>query len=452
MTEPFIFAGLPQMTYKNCVTCGQATRGPEQIAQCHECEYKEAHPEEQDLYWTWRRGGSQWMIQAYWPDHAPIPNPGDDVTVHRRDGNESVEVIKEVDGLVYSMDGRGRLRCYVETPTFRRDSEDPRSAQWRRTQTLAQRTKIEEEKLQMTQSNKPQKPAKPASIVDSSDDPSLVPLDDDRPSYRPTMSDEIDTSAEFRPLQVKIMQPSTPEVAANEISPGVWASSLVGELGNSLIIVPLKQGRFRIMNNPTKEFGENEIVCMSPDATHGILNPESDYEFQNMAGRDCDGCPFAKFTKDPKTGRRKAPLCTFNRTYANYLPEHDLIGQITYRRTSHNAGEDMMSIIQQSKGYGHDAFQQTLRLTRQGSYTYYVPIVRRMPVKEEWIEQIAEVKRILGTGVAERMAADAYAEAEADSGATFNPSSGFAGSQEGDFDKQTINPDDVGNVKDVLGL
>ena len=280
---------------------------------------------------------------------------------------------------------------------------------------------------------------------------------DQQPSYRPTMSDNIDGETQYRPLQIKIMQPSTPEVAAQEIAGGIFASSLVGELGSSMTLVPLSQGAFRIMNNPTKEFGENEIVCMSPDAKNGTLNPESDYEQKDLAGRECVGCPFSLFTTDPKTKRRKAPLCTSNRTFAGYLPEHDLVGQITFRKTSSPAGEDIMSIVQQSKGFGRDAFALSLRLTKRGQYTYYVPLVRRLPIQDDWQEPIEQVKGILQIA-GDQMAADAYAEAEADSGATFNSQSGFATSTEKEEkprprskrERQTIDDTEVGDVKDIL--
>ena len=181
--------------------------------------------------------------------------------------------------------------------------------------------------------------------------------ENDSGSYLPELTEDVGNDGQFRPLQIKIMQPSTPEVAAGEMSGGIFASPLVGELGNELIvIVPLRQGRFRIMNNPDKEFGQNEIVCASSDSLTGYINAESDYSKKDMAGGECAKCVFKEFSKDPKTGRRLAPLCTFNRTFANYLPNHDLTGQLTFRRTSAPAGEDIISIIQQTKTFGHDAF------------------------------------------------------------------------------------------------
>ena len=207
---------------------------------------------------------------------------------------------------------------------------------------------------------------------------------------------------------------------------GTFASPLVGELGSELIIVPLRQGRFRIMNNPDKEFGQNEIVCASSDSLTGYVSFESDYQHKDKAGGECAKCPFKEFTKDPKTGRRQAPLCTFNRTFANYLPEHDLVGQLTFRRTSAPAGEDIISIIQQTKEFGHDGFRMILRFIRRGAYSYYVPAARRINIDEGWNEQIQSVKQLLGSGLGQEMAQGAYSEAEADSGATFNSEKGFA--------------------------
>ena len=43
-----------------------------------------------------------------------LPEPGDKVTVHRKNGSTSVETIREVDGLIYLPTGRARLDCFVE--------------------------------------------------------------------------------------------------------------------------------------------------------------------------------------------------------------------------------------------------------------------------------------------------------------------------------------------------
>lgn len=66
------------------------------------------------MYWTWRRGPhGRWDIVAYWPDGEPLPDPGEQVTVHRKDGSNSAVTIQEVEGLTFTITGRGQLRCTV---------------------------------------------------------------------------------------------------------------------------------------------------------------------------------------------------------------------------------------------------------------------------------------------------------------------------------------------------
>ena len=109
-----MFKKLNSMSKKQCNECGQVFRGLPETDLCLECRYKQDHPEESDMYWTWRKGGRPtWGIVAYWPDKEPPPNPGDRVTVHRKDGSSSTAVILEVD-LRYLLSGRAQLRCMIE--------------------------------------------------------------------------------------------------------------------------------------------------------------------------------------------------------------------------------------------------------------------------------------------------------------------------------------------------
>ena len=109
-----ILKALNSMTRKPCNECGQAFRGLEEQELCTECSYKRDHPEDRDMYWTWSRAGrGSWGIAACWPDREPMPEPGDQVTVHRRDGSTSIAVIREVEGLSYRPTGRGKLRRLV---------------------------------------------------------------------------------------------------------------------------------------------------------------------------------------------------------------------------------------------------------------------------------------------------------------------------------------------------
>ena len=67
------------------------------------------------MYWTWSKGGRlNWGIVAHWPDGEPLPDAGDQVSVHRKDGSTSVVKIQEVEGLRYLSNGRAQLRCMIE--------------------------------------------------------------------------------------------------------------------------------------------------------------------------------------------------------------------------------------------------------------------------------------------------------------------------------------------------
>ena len=110
----FDFEKLNSMTRKDCAECGQVFQGLPETGSCIDCQYKQEHPEAQDMYWTWKRAGrSGWGIVAHWPDKEPLPNPGDRVTVHRKDGSSSTAVILEVE-LRYLPTGRAQLRCMIE--------------------------------------------------------------------------------------------------------------------------------------------------------------------------------------------------------------------------------------------------------------------------------------------------------------------------------------------------
>ena len=117
--EPFdfnsMFDRLNSMVWKNCTECGQETHNLPEADLCLECQYNQEHPEESDMYWTWSKGGRPtWGIVAHWPDGEPLPDAGDQVTVHRKDGSTSVVKIQEVEGLRYLSNGRAQLRCMIE--------------------------------------------------------------------------------------------------------------------------------------------------------------------------------------------------------------------------------------------------------------------------------------------------------------------------------------------------
>ena len=113
--EPFFdFSRLIPMETHTCAQCGNEYRCTLQAGElCLECEDLKLHPEKAPMYWTWTKMGGKWMIAAYWPHEEPLPTPGARVTVHRKNGSESIETISEVDGIIYeNLTGRGKLLCW----------------------------------------------------------------------------------------------------------------------------------------------------------------------------------------------------------------------------------------------------------------------------------------------------------------------------------------------------
>ena len=46
------FASLKMPARKECSQCGETFRGTEDEETCPQCEFRAAHPHEQDKYWT----------------------------------------------------------------------------------------------------------------------------------------------------------------------------------------------------------------------------------------------------------------------------------------------------------------------------------------------------------------------------------------------------------------
>ena len=112
---PFDFSQLTARRYqiKHCTQCQQefTTRNDNDL--CEECQFYHDNPEQAPKYFTWHKRSSGWSIRATWPDKEPLPEPGDQVTVHRKNRTTSVETIREVEGLIYLPSGQAKLDCYV---------------------------------------------------------------------------------------------------------------------------------------------------------------------------------------------------------------------------------------------------------------------------------------------------------------------------------------------------
>lgn len=111
------FSKLGPLTNRTCSRCGQDFRGQaDREPICPECDYYRSHPTEAPGYWTWERDGrGQWNIRAYWKEREPSPEPGDTVTVHRRNGSSSRETLHEQLDERFDRSGRRIIRWSIRS-------------------------------------------------------------------------------------------------------------------------------------------------------------------------------------------------------------------------------------------------------------------------------------------------------------------------------------------------
>ena len=111
--NPFDFPVLARRVNRECAQCGTEFRASPDAQLCTQCEYYRVHPEMAPKYFTWTKVGSEWGITAHWPEKEPLPEPGDTVTVHRKDGSESTETIAELHSQRYDRTARFTITCRI---------------------------------------------------------------------------------------------------------------------------------------------------------------------------------------------------------------------------------------------------------------------------------------------------------------------------------------------------
>ena len=106
------FSKLASMAGRECAECGAPFHGTPDDDLCSGHRYQRDHPETAPGYWTWTRmAGDRWGAAALWRENQPMPEPGDVITVHRRDGSEQERTIAEVRDQTYDTAGNPRVRC-----------------------------------------------------------------------------------------------------------------------------------------------------------------------------------------------------------------------------------------------------------------------------------------------------------------------------------------------------
>ena len=99
---------------KDCLECGRNfTAVSDEIELCSECRYFRENPEMAPGYWTWTKSRNGWSIRAKQRDDDEMPEPGATVTVHRKNGTQSSETIREVGEHWYDTSGYRVITCEV---------------------------------------------------------------------------------------------------------------------------------------------------------------------------------------------------------------------------------------------------------------------------------------------------------------------------------------------------
>ena len=81
----FDFSAVPVNVNFTCAKCGAQDRGPEGAAMCCECRHYEENPKEAPGYFTWTKTADGWAAKTWLKDTDPAPEPGTEITVHRRE-------------------------------------------------------------------------------------------------------------------------------------------------------------------------------------------------------------------------------------------------------------------------------------------------------------------------------------------------------------------------------
>ena len=103
-----------KLQHHTCTECAQGfTSHREDSTICSECGFYQSHPELAPKRWTWSMGSNQWGVVAFWPEKEDLPQPGDIITVHRKDETTSVETIAEVRNTNYTPAARLRVLCTI---------------------------------------------------------------------------------------------------------------------------------------------------------------------------------------------------------------------------------------------------------------------------------------------------------------------------------------------------
>jgi hypothetical protein len=130
----------------------------------------------------------------------------------------------------------------------------------------------------------------------------------------------------------RLAQQQTAEVVQGEAKAGQFVLSGFEPLDRPTLVI-LRVAKTREARD---KMDDDAIKCQSPDARFGY----GDAAFRNGYGEDnlpaaCEACPLAKWTPNPKDPKKNfPPVCAESYGYLGYVPEHDTVVAIDFKRTS----------------------------------------------------------------------------------------------------------------------
>ena len=111
----FPFPIPPKSRETTCTECDQPCRINRTEDLCDECNFHRSHPEMAPGYWTWQKlADNSWGVQATWREPSQLPQPGDSITVHRKNGTTSNTTIRELTHTHYNKSGNLVVHCRIQ--------------------------------------------------------------------------------------------------------------------------------------------------------------------------------------------------------------------------------------------------------------------------------------------------------------------------------------------------
>lgn len=174
---------------------------------------------------------------------------------------------------------------------------------------------------------------------------------------------------EVNVTRLKLGQPLTKEVTDGAATAGQWI--LAGyPAQDEIVVIPIAMSRARELRD-----GDQKLLCSSPDAKIG----------KGIPGGECEKCPMAQWTPRPGGGTNLPPQCDFIYSYIVYIPEHQTMALLDFRKTSIGVAK-YINTVAQGKRFGHFGIRLRSDKTTKGRNSWFSPLVVTAQVSEEDLE------------------------------------------------------------------